>query len=54
MSEIEKEKVELSEEGKVIIKREAFKNVLTHVLEYGNIYLDYSTQAMDSFCTPLS
>ena len=49
MSEIEKEKVELSEEGKVIIKREAFKNILTHILEYGNIYLDYSTQAM-GFC----
>jgi len=49
MSEFEKEKVELSEEGKVIIKREAFKNILTHVLEYGNIYLDYSTQSM-GFC----
>jgi len=49
MSEIEKEKVELSEEGKVIIKREAFKNILTHVLEHGNIYIDYSTQAM-GFC----
>ncbi len=45
----ENENVELSDVGKVIIKMEAFKNILTHVLEFGNIYLDYSTQAM-GFC----
>ena len=49
MSETENKKVELSDVGKVIIKKEAFKNILTHVLEFGNIYLDYSTQAM-GFC----
>ena len=47
MSEIEN--IELSDIGKIIIKKEAFKNILTHVLEFGNIYLDYSTQAM-GFC----
>jgi len=49
MSENENENVELSDVGKVIIKMEAFKNILTHVLEFGNIYLDYSTQVM-GFC----
>ena len=49
MSEIPNEKIEISEEGKVIIRKEAFKNILIHILEFGNIYLDYSTQAM-GFC----
>lgn len=49
MSEAEKENVELSDIGKIIIKKEAFKNILTHILEFGNIYLDYATQAM-GFC----
>lgn len=49
MAEIPNNKIEFSEEGKVIIRKEAFKNILTHVLEFGNIYLDYATQAM-GFC----
>jgi proteasome lid subunit RPN8/RPN11 len=49
MPEDQNEIVETSKEGKVIIKMEAFKNILTHVLEHGNIYLDYKTQAM-GFC----
>ena len=40
------EQEELSEEGKIYIKKEAFRNMITHVLRFGNEAIEESVEVM--------
>ncbi len=46
VQKVKKEERETTEEGKVIIKMGAFRNMLTHVLRFGNEALDDSVEVM--------